>query len=143
MSKDANKTGDSDNPELNDFVKTFIEGKGVNAIEEVIKNLNVIADSKRKEEYTALYHEFEERVISKGFASLRDFITAIEAQGIIKPVRAPRRKVEARYRDTDNAENTWTGRGKQPTWLKTHLESGRALEEFEIPQEEKTEDSEE
>lgn len=139
MSKDTNQL-DSENPEMSEFFKKFIEGKGVNDIESVIKNLNLIADSKRKDEYTALYHEFEKQVIAIGFESLRDFMTAIEAQGIIKPARAPRRKVEIRYRDTENPKNTWTARGKKPTWLVNHIENGRKIEEFEVPQPEKTEE---
>ena len=139
MSKETNQL-DSESPEMSEFFKKFIEGKGVNDIESVIKNLNLIADSKRKDEYTALYQEFEKQVIAIGFESLRDFMTAIEAQGIIKPARAPRRKVEIRYRDTENPKNILIARGKNSMWLVNHLENGRKIEEFEVPQPEKTEE---
>lgn len=131
MSKEVS-TQDSANPELNEFYKKFIEGKDVNGIEDVIRDLNLIADSKRKEEYTTLYEEFQSRVIAIGFENLRDFMVAIETQGIIKPERAPRRKVEVRFRDPENDKNTWTGRGKQPRWIQAYVEQGRKLEEFEV-----------
>ncbi|WP_036213062.1 H-NS family nucleoid-associated regulatory protein, partial [Novilysobacter arseniciresistens] len=39
-------------------------------------------------------------------------------------------KVAPKYRDPSNAENTWTGRGKQPRWLAAYTGEGRNLEEF-------------
>lgn len=49
-----------------------------------------------------------------------------------KSSKGPRKgtKVEAKYRDPANAENTWSGRGKQPRWLATYVAAGRNLEEF-------------
>ncbi|PJK02472.1 DNA-binding protein [Lysobacteraceae bacterium NML71-0210] len=46
--------------------------------------------------------------------------------------KGPRKgtKVEAKYRDPANAENTWTGRGKQPRWLAAYIEQGRQLTDF-------------
>lgn len=38
------------------------------------------------------------------------------------------------YRDPDNQFNTWNGRGRHPKWLKSHLESGKKLEELEVAQ---------
>lgn len=41
-------------------------------------------------------------------------------------------KVAPKYRNTENAQETWTGRGKQPRWLAAHTSAGRKLEEFVI-----------
>lgn len=38
----------------------------------------------------------------------------------------------AKYQNPDNPEQTWSGRGKKPNWLKEKLGQGRSLEEFEI-----------
>lgn len=40
--------------------------------------------------------------------------------------------VAPKYRDTGDAANTWTGRGKHPRWLAAHLAAGRKIEEFAI-----------
>ena len=37
-----------------------------------------------------------------------------------------------KYRNTDNNEETWTGRGRKPTWLVDALATGRKLEDFAI-----------
>lgn len=48
-----------------------------------------------------------------------------------KPVRATA-KVAIKYRDPNNAENTWTGRGVMPKWLSALINAGRERSEFEI-----------
>ncbi len=35
-----------------------------------------------------------------------------------------------KYRHPENPEQTWTGRGRQPDWLKDALENGQPEEEF-------------
>jgi len=37
-----------------------------------------------------------------------------------------------RYRDPDNPDNTWAGKGKKPNWLIEALEDGRNIEDFEV-----------
>jgi DNA-binding protein H-NS len=48
-----------------------------------------------------------------------------------KPVRKTA-KVAVKYRDPNNAENTWTGRGVMPKWLRALLDSGRDRSEFQV-----------
>ena len=35
-----------------------------------------------------------------------------------------------KYRHPENPEQTWTGRGRQPDWMKDALEKGQAKEDF-------------
>lgn len=39
-------------------------------------------------------------------------------------------KVPPKYRNPDNPEETWTGRGRQPRWLAALTAEGRQVEEF-------------
>lgn len=39
-------------------------------------------------------------------------------------------KVEPKYRNPANAEETWTGRGKQPRWLAELTSQGKKVEDF-------------
>ena len=41
-----------------------------------------------------------------------------------------RAKVQVKFRGPDGA--TWTGRGKQPRWLKALVDAGRTAEEFRV-----------
>lgn len=42
-------------------------------------------------------------------------------------------KVAPKYRDPDNARNTWSGRGSQPRWLAEKVKRGRPAADFLIP----------
>ena len=51
------------------------------------------------------------------------------------PANRPRRKypkVRPKYYNPSQPTQKWSGRGKQPRWLVTALESGRKLEDFRI-----------
>lgn len=133
MTTDTNQPS-ADNPDFTETFKELLKNSDVNGIEDVIKKLNMMADVKRKEEYSALYEEFQERVVALGFTNVQEFIVAIEAQGIIKPSRTQRRKVKIRFKDPENPNNTWTGRGKQPNWLQAYIADGRSIEEFAVPE---------
>ncbi len=38
----------------------------------------------------------------------------------------------AKYRHPENPALTWTGRGRQPKWIKEGLEAGKSLDDFAI-----------
>ena len=40
--------------------------------------------------------------------------------------------VAVRYRHPDNAEYQWTGRGRQPKWVKEWVESGKSLDKLRV-----------
>ena len=55
----------------------------------------------------------------------------LEVKGDVKAVSTKeKKKVEPRYRNTANADETWTGRGKQPRWLAAQLAAGKQLADF-------------
>ena len=51
---------------------------------------------------------------------------------ILKAGEKLEKKRSIKYRNTDNKEETWTGRGRKPTWLVEALAAGRDLEDFAI-----------
>lgn len=57
-------------------------------------------------------------------------IEQIMEMGAQKRKQTTRKSVEPRYRNRNNPEETWTGRGKQPRWLVAELEKGANLEDF-------------
>jgi DNA-binding protein H-NS len=71
-------------------------------------------------------------------AKAREEILAI-AQSVGLPVKdligggggAPRAKtgkVQPRYRNPDDASQQWTGRGRQPKWVKDWLDAGKSID---------------
>lgn len=57
-------------------------------------------------------------------------ITFEDIRGEVKILK-PKRIIPVKYREP-GTQNTWTGRGITPRWLKAAYASGRKLEEFEI-----------
>jgi DNA-binding protein H-NS len=45
-------------------------------------------------------------------------------------LKRPYPKVAAKYRNPKNPGETWTGRGKQPRWLRDEIQSGKQLADF-------------
>ncbi|MGH8854858.1 MAG: H-NS family nucleoid-associated regulatory protein [Telluria sp.] len=40
--------------------------------------------------------------------------------------------VAVRYRHPDNAQQQWTGRGRQPKWVKEWVEAGKSLDKLRV-----------
>lgn len=54
---------------------------------------------------------------------LRDLI-GTQSSSSQKPVKA----VPAKYQNPKDSSQKWSGRGRQPTWVKDHLEKGGAMD---------------
>ncbi|WP_224817101.1 H-NS family nucleoid-associated regulatory protein [Hasllibacter sp. MH4015] len=48
-----------------------------------------------------------------------------------KPTKT-KAKGEPKYRHPENPAKTWTGKGRQPAWIKEGLEAGKSIEDFAI-----------
>lgn len=96
------------------------------------------------EELKRLQVEAEALIVSKKDQAIEDAYDQIVAiadglgfsieelleLGEQKRKKTTRKAIEPRYRNKNNPEDTWTGRGKQPRWLVAELEKGAKLEDF-------------
>ena len=78
---------------------------------------------RRKSEADSLVNEFRKRAAELGL-SVEDLVTGKSGQ--------KRGKVAVKYRHPDDANLTWTGRGKKPRWVDAWLKSGNAIEQLAI-----------
>lgn len=85
----------------------------------VAKAIDSLDDRRRKEALASV----EAKAREMGF-SLSELTSAGGRQ---KRAMRP-----ARYRHPENGDLTWSGRGRHPAWIKSALEDGAALEDFEI-----------
>ena len=46
------------------------------------------------------------------------------------PSKRSHTQAPAKYKHPGNPAKTWSGRGRQPAWVKEHLESGKDLDEL-------------
>lgn len=54
----------------------------------------------------------------------------LQVRDIFPPKAKAASTVAAKYRDPQNAENTWTGRGKMPRWLAAYVAQGYGVDDF-------------
>jgi len=55
-----------------------------------------------------------------------------ELLGGSQPKSGKGSKVEARYRNPADASQKWTGRGRQPKWVKDWVEGGKSIDDLRI-----------
>lgn len=97
------------------------------------KAIAAVGDRERRDalkaaEAAAREHGFtlDELVGLMGGAKSRGRRAAGASAGSSGPANAPR------YRNPDNAEQTWSGRGRRPRWIHEAEAGGRSLQDMEI-----------
>ena len=58
--------------------------------------------------------------------------TIEELFGFAKGSEGTRKKVEPKYRNTANPDETWSGRGKRPRWMEAAIANGKTPDDFRI-----------
>jgi DNA-binding protein H-NS len=82
--------------------------------------------------FTAKTQEYRELAREMGFT------VTLTRMGKEEPRRSTRRgqdedrrrEVSAKYRNPDNPEETWAGRGRKPKWVEDHLARGASIDDL-------------
>ncbi|QDC08806.1 H-NS histone family protein [Oceanicola sp. D3] len=93
---------------------------------DVEKALEKAAEEDRKAAKAAA----EKAALAHGFSL--DELTGGAAKRGRKGAKASGPKGAPKYANPDDKSQTWTGRGRQPAWIKSGLEAGKSLEDFAI-----------
>jgi DNA-binding protein H-NS len=83
---------------------------------DVTKAIDTLHERRRQEALAAV----ETTVREMGF-SLAD---------LVGPARKAKLHAPAKYRHPDNPSVTWSGRGRQPAWLREAIAAGKSKEDF-------------
>jgi len=97
----------------------------IDELRSIIKDAEKLIGKKTNEEKKQARKAAEDAAKKHGF-SLNDLVDGAAAPTSSKAKSPPK------YRNPANPSQTWTGRGRQPAWIKEAVESGRSLEEFAI-----------
>ncbi len=89
--------------------------------------LDALIKQKQAEAKSELLAEFKQKATDLGI----DFNELVGG----KASKTTGSKVPPKYRNPTKASQTWTGRGRTPTWIVELLETGKKLEELVIEQE--------
>ncbi|WP_298971405.1 H-NS histone family protein [uncultured Psychrobacter sp.] len=99
-----------------------LENLDVEQLRAITENAQQLIDQKQHQRLYDAYMQFEQ-IAEEADSSIDEILKAGEKL---------EKKRSIKYRNTDNSEETWTGRGRKPTWLVEALAAGRELNEFAI-----------
>ena len=99
-----------------------LEEMSLNELQQLQKNITRMIDSYQERAKRDALSKLQETAKSLGFT--------IEELLEIKSAKATRKSPEAKYRNPENPELTWSGRGKRPAWFASALASGVSLDEL-------------
>lgn len=94
----------------------------VDELRAITENAQQLIEEKQHQRLYDAYMQFE-KIAEESDASIEEILQAGEKL---------EKKRSIKYRNTANNEETWTGRGRKPTWLVDALAAGRKLEDFAI-----------
>ena len=108
------------NPDLNEMT--------VDQLQKLAKDTANMIQQRQQQDLKDGYAKIEQIAADLG-VSLDDLIAVGRSS---KPARktSTRKPVEVRYRNSADASQTWTGRGKQPRWLVAAIAAGASKESF-------------
>ncbi|MBK4214708.1 H-NS histone family protein [Paracoccus caeni] len=61
--------------------------------------------------------------------AVKEFGLTLANLGVTAKTRKP---VEVKYRNPEDATQTWTGRGRKPLWMEKALKAGKKLEDLSV-----------
>lgn len=92
-------------------------------------DVEVLIKQKQKEHKKELYNQMLTLAQVAGFESVEEFIAAQKG-------RSPRSdkgvKLPPKYQNPEDTKQTWSGKGRKPGWVVSHLNDGGAMKELEI-----------
>ena len=97
----------------------------IEELRSIIKDAEKLIAKQTNEEKKQARKAAEDAARKHGY-SLDALVGGASASRSSKPKNPPR------YRNPSSPEQTWTGRGRQPAWIKDALKNGRSLDEFAI-----------
>lgn len=95
-------------------------------LNEVIQEARALIAEKQEEAVQAAYQKVI--IIASEVGLSAEELLRLGREKAVRPVS--RGVVPPRYRNPMNAEETWTGRGKQPRWVASNISRGITLEDM-------------
>jgi len=98
-----------------------LDNLSINELDNLKNTIDSAIENKRQTELLDVRRQLDELIDASPF-SLQE---VLEAKAMRKPVKP-------KYRHPDDANQTWTGRGRRPRWVDACLNSGITMEDLTI-----------
>ena len=114
-----------------DASMTNIESMSETELRELIRNAEEALDRLVAKRARSTLKEAKRMAAEVGYEIT--FVKTGKTDGGKAKPQSPRAKVLPKYRNPDNADETWSGRGRQPKWVQAALAGGETLAGLAIP----------
>ena len=99
-----------------------LEALDVDELIAITENAKQLIATKQHQRLYDAYEKFEE-IAESCSATIEEILQAGEQL---------EKKRSIKYRNPNNSDETWTGRGRKPTWLVAAIDQGKSLNDFYI-----------
>ena len=114
---------DSDTtPDLNAMSKSELQ-----ALQRQVQEALVKSEARRKQEALSAV----ERAVKEYGLTLQEMLT-LASEGRQKNWASGKVEAAAKFRNPENPDEIWSGRGRRPLWFKAHLEAGKSEDDLRI-----------
>lgn len=97
-------------------------------LEALLKRIQKEINKRKQQEKSKLVDDITQIASERGY-SLKDLIGIGKARRPVKGKKARKQKpVAVKYRHPEQANLTWTGRGRKPRWVTKWLDEGKTME---------------
>lgn len=107
---------------MNNNTALDLDSLNVDELRAITENAQQLIAKKQHQRLYDAYMQFE-KIAEESNSTIEEILKAGETL---------EKKRNIKYRNTDNNEETWTGRGRKPLWLVDALAAGRDIENFAI-----------
>lgn len=104
-----------------------LSNKSLAELRQIEKDVAAAIEERKKTEVAAARQQIEAIAQSVGIP-LQDLLGSAQGKGVKKGKGTG--SVAVRYRHPEDANLQWTGRGRQPKWVKEWVEGGKAIEDL-------------
>ncbi|MBK8066397.1 MAG: H-NS histone family protein [Rhodanobacteraceae bacterium] len=106
-----------------------LSGLNVAELEKLIVDAKARIEVVKKQQFAELRRTLEAQARDAGFDIYELFAGGARAP---RAAGGDKKAVAPKYRNPENASQTWTGRGKQPVWVRDAIAAGKSLESMAI-----------
>lgn len=106
-------------------MSTSIENLDINALQQLKQQADELIAKKQREQVDAAYQQIVDIAIAVGLS-----LDELVEHGQKNKKTTIKRSVAPRYRNPNDKNQTWTGRGKQPRWVVDLITAGKALDDL-------------
>lgn len=112
------------------MVKIDLDTLSLAELKELQGDLEKAIDHAEKRERKEALEKLEAQALEMGFTFAELVATKEGKTGAGRKPSRPRAPSFPKYRHPDDPGITWTGRGRQPNWIKEGLAEGKSLDDF-------------